>query len=512
MVACLVTSPRLKTFLIGFRSATPRPDRIRLPLITRAVLPSLTHIEFSCASEYLEELVSQIDGPQLNQIHITYLNQLVDFQVAQLFRFIDRSEDPELTLLRHADVTFTDRLVSLDLYQRPPRHPNLVPVRISILCQGIDWQVSHIAQVLSHRSTFLSHVIDLKLEFGADEDCQLKSVDNVEWLHLLRQFSVVQTLRVCRELAGHVALALEDVTEEMAAEVLPALESIDLVGQLASSVDKFVDVRRLSGRPTIVVGVEMRRVIRKAEAIYRTFFSYKDAFPTLEQKLRWGKAVWPRACLATGIDIAPPANLAEVLADVGSHFLADMKKKITPLVERFYGFDTSKAQESLNDNTANVQNLKTNSAFINDDRDELPYRHPAIQKAVNVIWFNDRSSDGIVFQSSFNPMPYEAIALVLAVIECCIDEWSKGSWAEIPFTYEDYKEVYSRHLEALKGLTSQGLSSRHCDPLHKFRQDIYNEGRKYAGLASRNTKNEGLYWPQESVNAACDAALIASSD
>ena len=65
----------------------------------------------------------------------------------------------------------------------------------------------------------------------------------------------------------------------------------------------------------------------------------------------------------------------------------------------------------------NVQNLKTNSAFINDDRGQrLPYRHPVIQKAVNVIWFNDRSSDGIAFYNNFNPMPYEAIALVLAVV------------------------------------------------------------------------------------------------
>ena len=94
-----------------------------------------------------------------------------------------------------------------------------------------------------------------------------------------------------------------------------------------------------------------------------------------------------------------------------------MKKKVTPLVERFYGFETSKAQESLNDNIMNVQNLKTNSAFINDDRGQrLPYRHPVIQKAVNVIWFNDRSSDGIAFYNNFNPMPYEAIALVLAVV------------------------------------------------------------------------------------------------
>ncbi len=61
-------------------------------------------------------------------------------------------------------------------------------------------------------------------------------------------------------------------------------------------------------------------------------------------------------------------------------------------------------------------------------------------------------------------------------IECCIDEWSNGSWIEVPFTYEDYKEIYRGHFSALKSLTVQGLRSRNCDPLYKLRQDIYNEG------------------------------------
>jgi hypothetical protein len=95
-----------------------------------------------------------------------------------------------------------------------------------------------------------------------------------------------------------------------------------------------------------------------------------------------------------------------------------MKKKATLLVERYYGFETSKAQESLNDNITNVQNLKTDSAFINNDRGQrFPYRHPVIQKAVNIIWFDDRSSDGVTFYNHFNPMPYEAIALVLTVVK-----------------------------------------------------------------------------------------------
>ncbi|KAH9166383.1 hypothetical protein EDB89DRAFT_219733 [Lactarius sanguifluus] len=276
MIAYLATLPRLETFYIGFQSATSRPDQILTPPETRTPLPSLISIGFRGASEYLEDLVSRIDSPQLNQIHISYLNQLVEFQVAQPFKFVDRSEDPELSLLGHADVTFTNRLVSLDLYQHLPRPPNRVPIRISILCRGIDWQVSHIAQVLSHRHTILSHLVDLKLEFGEDEDSRVESVDNAEWLHLLRQFSAVQTLRVSRKLAGHVALALEDVTVEMAAEVLPALKSIDLVDQLASSVDKFLAVRRLSGRPVTVNPSERKKGDKRLEDSRSLILEYQQ--------------------------------------------------------------------------------------------------------------------------------------------------------------------------------------------------------------------------------------------
>ena len=275
MVAHLASLPRLEMFSIGFRSIFSRPDPIPPSLVARTVLPSLIYVEFKGVGEYLEQLVSQIDCPRLNQIHITYMNRLAgDFQLAQPLEFVGRSEDFELTRLRYADVTFTKYLVSLEIYRHPPRHPNRVPVRTSISCQGIDWQVPHITQVLSQLSTILSHVVHLKLE---DEDCQLEIVDNADWLELLRQFSAVQTLHVSRKLAGLVILALEDVTEEMAAdsEVLPALNLICLVGQPASSVDQFVAVRQFSGRPVTVVKPEMLEhadmLMKHARVLYENY-------------------------------------------------------------------------------------------------------------------------------------------------------------------------------------------------------------------------------------------------
>src|SRR6266702_520395 len=45
---------------------------------------------------------------------------LCDFQVAQLSKFIHRSEGPKITLLRCADVTFLSDMVAFTTY----RHPN----------------------------------------------------------------------------------------------------------------------------------------------------------------------------------------------------------------------------------------------------------------------------------------------------------------------------------------------------------------------------------------------------
>jgi hypothetical protein len=65
-------------------------------------------------------------------------------------------------------------------------------------------------------------------------------------------FPAVQTLHR----AEHVALALEDVTRELVAEVLSSLNLIYLEGHPASSVKKFVAARQLAGRPVTVLETE----------------------------------------------------------------------------------------------------------------------------------------------------------------------------------------------------------------------------------------------------------------
>ncbi|KAH9020744.1 hypothetical protein EDB84DRAFT_1565599 [Lactarius hengduanensis] len=251
MAASLAALPRLKFLSIFFQSATPPPDQIHPPPITRTVLPALTDFLFKGASDYLEDLVSRIDGPQLYQISTLYLGQLVDIQVPQLSEFLDRSVGPEFGVFKFALVTFYS---GVSFYVGRHASPNHL-VWNCIFDKVSDWQVSRIAQALSQISPALSNVVHLKLA-ELEEGRYIYGIDGIEWLHLLHQFSSVQTLHAYPQLAGYVALVLEDIVAEMVTEVLPSLDLICLEDQPASSIEKFVTARRLSGRPVTVINTE----------------------------------------------------------------------------------------------------------------------------------------------------------------------------------------------------------------------------------------------------------------
>ncbi len=114
MVTGLATLTELETLCVGFQSPTSRPNRIRLPPVT--VLPALYQISFHGVREYLEVLDAQIDAPRLHLVYIEHFNQLSDFQVPKLFKFINRSEDPRLSLFDCAQVCFGSGWISFNLH------------------------------------------------------------------------------------------------------------------------------------------------------------------------------------------------------------------------------------------------------------------------------------------------------------------------------------------------------------------------------------------------------------
>ena len=111
-------------------------------------------------AEYLEEFVTRIDTPHLDEIDITFFNQ-IDFDCPRLAQFIDGT--PTLRALDEAHVQFDDSTASVTLRYRTSQI-SFGSLRIDILCKEPDWQLSSIGQVCNFSLPSLPTVENLYIE------------------------------------------------------------------------------------------------------------------------------------------------------------------------------------------------------------------------------------------------------------------------------------------------------------------------------------------------------------
>src|SRR5216684_5518133 len=90
----------------------PDLESRRPPPLKRSVIPSLMRFIFKGVSEYLEDLVTCIDVPQLDNLDITFFNQ-IDFDTPRLAQFINRT--PTFRARNEGHVRFHDRTVDFEL-------------------------------------------------------------------------------------------------------------------------------------------------------------------------------------------------------------------------------------------------------------------------------------------------------------------------------------------------------------------------------------------------------------
>jgi hypothetical protein len=141
IVALVSVLSSLEQLTLQFRSPQSCPDReTRRPHPSkRSVIPALTFLRFKGVIEYLEDLVTGIDTPQLDELGIEFFNQ-IDFDTPRLAQFINRT--PNL-IKRGAYVLFDDDLAQVGLIHE--LSPGYIDIRI--LCSEPDWQLSSIEQV-----------------------------------------------------------------------------------------------------------------------------------------------------------------------------------------------------------------------------------------------------------------------------------------------------------------------------------------------------------------------------
>jgi hypothetical protein len=253
MRTALSTLTNLESLRLDFQSPQSRPNRTsRRPFPPiRFVLPVLTIFVFRGVSEYLDDLVARIDSPLLDNLYITFFNQIL-FDTPQLIQFISRTP---LKALEKASVSFEDGAANIYLSSRTNRHRGL---NVRIPCTELDWKVSSLEQVCALCLPPLSVLEDLDISEHpyVHSYCQ-DNVENTLWLELLHPFTAVKNLYLSEEVAQHIVPALQELVGGRATEVLSTLQNIFLEGlepsgPIREGIGQFVSGRQFTGHPVAV--------------------------------------------------------------------------------------------------------------------------------------------------------------------------------------------------------------------------------------------------------------------
>ena len=250
---------------LDFQSSQSRPgtESRSLPPPKRSILPALYDFHFKGVTEYLEDLVTFIDAPQLKTSEITFFNQ-VDFDCPRLAQFINCS--PKLRACHEAHLEYNDSTASVKLRYETHHFcgydSRLDDLQINISCKGLNRQLSSTKRICN--SYFLSAVEDLYIKGGyLTIDWKNDAIENTLWLQLLLPFTAVKNLYIPEGVGPRIAAALQELVGDRITEVLPSLQNMTVTwprpGPFRENIKRFVTARRLSGQP---VAVDVRPILK----------------------------------------------------------------------------------------------------------------------------------------------------------------------------------------------------------------------------------------------------------
>ena len=224
VVPLLSMLPGLKSLELGLehpRSQAQQASRHPPPL-TRVVFPSLTYLMFRSDIEYLEDILSQIEAPILNECFFQLFNQLV-FDTPLVGHFIRRTET--FMKINRARVEFSRWSVEVKFWGHNDYYEGGLKLRIA--CKPLDWQLSAVVQISNSFLSFLAPLESLAIDCGGhypQSECEA-----IQWREFLRLFTSVKDMTLkFQDSVRFVAPALQELAGERTTEVLPALQNLFL--------------------------------------------------------------------------------------------------------------------------------------------------------------------------------------------------------------------------------------------------------------------------------------------
>jgi len=255
MLQRLSLMPQLETFGITFNSHFPSGDiqrqLLRMPIMTRAVVPNLRWFAYQGASAYLEALLPWITIPLLERLQVYFFNQL-SYPIPHIQRLLSTTGNLRLNTV---ELEFHGNYLAVTAYP----HKEAASFTLDMRLGGghLDWQVACTAQVFHTLRTKFSVVEHLTLEYNRYYISSEwnNEADRTQWRELLGSFGKVKTLRMDKALVEQLSRSLQPSEGELPTELLPELQELSCspFGFSLDAFTPFVDARQKTGRPVTVI-------------------------------------------------------------------------------------------------------------------------------------------------------------------------------------------------------------------------------------------------------------------
>src|SRR6266404_766493 len=275
MVASLAGMTKLKSLTIEFRYCLILPPNS----MAQVILPTLTHFRFRGSHGYLEDLVAQLNTPQLFDLTVMFLvtsTMLHDpvQQLPQLLQFIDHAENLKLSQFRHAHAEIHDvhSFIHFDNAQtgQNPAYLTLGEVKYDEFHSNEFWPMG---PLLSQVSAFISTVLHLSISPFHQQIIQDNYWHHAGLLMLLHSFDTVKTLHVGGQFTNIVPPLLNGLCDEVVTKVLPALCLLNFEGKPLKLVKEllapFIEKRQSNGCPSLTI-VRTHNVFKRLQAHIET--------------------------------------------------------------------------------------------------------------------------------------------------------------------------------------------------------------------------------------------------
>ncbi|KAH8992402.1 hypothetical protein EDB92DRAFT_1945199 [Lactarius akahatsu] len=222
------------------------------PLSEQITISTLIQLTFDGPCNYLNDLLSRISAPSLKHAKIDLFDQ-PHFDISQLSQFLGRVESQRLPNVAQAILylpgAFRYCTQSVAPAGSPPNTSECFNLNFAFPSRFELFQLNQICQQIS---SFLSGVRALDIHtfvrpLGSDEDF-------AQWLNLFHVFSRVEQLHITGRSSLNVAYALQLISAEIAADVLPTLRELTLdpfTSESREAVTSFVDAHKVAGLPAI---------------------------------------------------------------------------------------------------------------------------------------------------------------------------------------------------------------------------------------------------------------------